>query len=178
MGGVILIVNLLSVILLDYLIIGHEMPFVILVGPFVYWMMFYYLGVQYSTRQPKYNMKLLLPITLIAFGVQFIEAYNIGPGIKATTWIWSYLLILILFSEEARNMYSKYQVYLQPLVFIGRYSFGIYLAHVYSLMIIGKFATDAPWSIRWLLVIALTTIYVCVAYKLLPQKIVKYFGLK
>lgn len=154
------------------------MPFVILVGPFVYWMMFYYLGVQYSTRQPKYNMKLLLPITLIAFGVQFIETYNIGPGIKATTWIWSYLLILILFSEEARNMYSKYQVYLQPLVFIGRYSFGIYLAHVYSLMIIGKFATDAPWSILWLSVIALTTIYVCVAYKLLPQKIVKYFGLK
>lgn len=44
--------NTIAVIFLNYFIIGKfEMPFVFLVGPFFYWMSFYYLGLYISQNQ-------------------------------------------------------------------------------------------------------------------------------
>lgn len=178
MGGVVFGINLLSVIVLDYLIIGIDMPFVVLVGPFVYWMMFYYLGVNIAIKKPNMNLKTLIPAAIIAFCCQLIEAYFIGPGIKASTWIWSYLAIMILFSGQAKDCFMKHERVLLPLAFIGRYSFGIYLVHVYTLMVVGRLNLSTLWIVQYAMVFCITIFCVWMLDKVMPNKFVKYLGLK
>lgn len=178
MGGVILILNLLSVTVLDYHIMGKDLPFVLLVGPCVYWMMFYYLGVRYAINRPYVNITYLIVFAFFAFILQFVESYFIGPGIKATTWIWAYTAVMALLSEQAKGLYTKNEKNLRPLVFLGRYSFGIYLAHVYVLMLFGRLGIQCHWILMLIIVVALTTFCVWGACKVLPNRVIKYLGLK
>lgn len=154
------------------------MPFVCLVGPFVYWMMFYYQGINISTNHPKFCVNHLCTVAIVAFVGQLIESYYTGPGIKATTWIWSYFGVYILYSNKIIEIYSRFRKYFRPLVIMGQYSFGIYLVHVYILIIVEKIASDCLWPIRLIIVITLTLLCVWAADKILPYKIVKYLGLK
>ena len=75
MGGSVLFMNTIAVIFLNYFIIGKfEMPFVFLVGPFFYWMSFYYLGLYISQNQDVIICrKMILWAIMVLFTFQFVR---------------------------------------------------------------------------------------------------------
>lgn len=176
---IVVMFNLVAVAYLTYF--GNpELPTAARVGPFIYWIMFYYLGAKlYNSTESKDSLKYLIPLSMFLFIAQFFETYYVGPGIKVTTWLWCYVAIRILFNKSIqRKISNTWPLLIKTLAELGRYSFGVYLAHIYIIIVANKLGLYFPWGISILLVCSLTFAIVRVADYLLPSKIVKYIGLK
>ena len=189
LGWTVILINALSVLLLNYYIIkkigDSNLPFVILAGPFVYWFAFYYLGRKAIGRDDVSHFRIVLFITILLWAIQLIEASYIGVGIKLSSWIWAYVSIILLFCSKIQNLYYSHEtnILLKGIKEIGKYSFGIYLSHVYVLLILEKVHISGIWLVNWL--VTLITAYLLVklleaVFNHLPyrQFTTKYFGLK
>ena len=66
------------------------------------------------------------------------------------------------------------------LVFIGNYSFGIYISHCMIITILKKIIPcwpSIPYCINSFIVLAITSLFIIVSKMVLGDKISKYFGL-
>ena len=178
-GGSVLFMNTIAVIFLNYFIIGKfEMPFVFLVGPFFYWMSFYYLGLYISQNQDVIICrKMILWAIMVLFTFQLLECYHIGVGIKVTSWAWACLIIVVLFSNKLREWFKNHENKFTPFAFLGKYSFGIYLSHVYVLIVLNKLPIETYWFVDWLFVTIATFLLVWLMGRILPKQYIKLFGI-
>lgn len=178
-GGIVLFMNTIAVIFLNYFIIGKfEMPFVFLVGPFFYWMSFYYLGLYISQNQDVIICrKMILWAIMVLFTFQLLECYHIGVGIKVTSWAWAFLIIVVLFSNKLREWFKNHENKFTPFAFLGKYSFGIYLSHVYVLIVLNKLPIETYWFVDWLFVTIATFLLVWLMGRILPKQYIKLFGI-
>lgn len=183
MGGVILsgIITAISVLVLTYYL-PNDLPLVVRVGPCIYWLIFFAIGAYYSNLERNYS--LWLPFTLLVIGgvTQIIE-YNFlsdigrdGIGLKFSSWVYSLGAILVLISDKVEKLYRD-NVLTSFIKYIGDNSFGIYLVHMLTLIIITRFISD-KWVVAWGIAVIASLIIIIVSKMMLPNLSRKYLGFK
>lgn len=148
-----------------------NIPLIIYAGPFPVWLMFFVLGLYLGRNRIKSSKMKLFIFVLIGLIISIAETYFIfkltnsfqGLGIKIGAFIYSFSVILLLFSLDFQPK-RKYRLWLS-MAYIGRVSFGIYLIHIYILnYLIRNLAKGLDFSnyfLEQLFIISTTTI-VCV----------------
>lgn len=189
-GAIIIICNVASLFLFSHVITHYELPFVMLVSPFIYWIAFYYFGVYFSRHNRDYS--LVLPLVLLILGAIlqlmsdfFLVTENdyITSDITWRTYMhsvsaWAYELaaVMFLFSSKVEKLITKHIGGLAFLSQIGTCSFGIYLCHVYFLEILNRFGID-NWALRWLILCMVTICFVLMLDRYLPYKVKRILGI-
>ena len=130
-----------------------SIPLILYAGPFPVWLMFFVLGLYLGRNKILRSKMILFVFVLIGLFISIAETYYIfnftdsfqGLGIKIGAFIYSFAVILLLFSLEyepkKRNILWRFMAY------IGRISFGIYLIHIYILTyIVRRVANEIVFS--------------------------------
>lgn len=187
-GGYSVVITLIGIALFDYIlrIANIKLSLVESGAPFPVWMMFYVMGVLKAQRidLPFHNKHPLcyamLGILLSCAHIYILYRFtgSVAHGIKLSAHIYSYFIIMWLFTDKARMHYNKFQnkVWGRLIAYIGRVSFFIYLTH--CLVIFTFFYLHIPnsWSLRWFLCIVISTLMAYVCDKNCPVKMRRYVG--
>lgn len=158
-----------------------NLPLVVSVGPCVYWLIFFAIGVYYSDNSRDYP--LWFPICLLFIGgiMQILEHKILvdlgkgGIGIKLTSWIYSTGAVLILISEKFENKYYENKV-VSVIKTIGVNSFGIYLVHMLLLLPICRLTNC--WITNWILAVICSMTLILILKEIFPKLSNKYLGFK
>lgn len=186
-------VSLLMTILILYCryFIGLKMPLLIYAGNFLTWLMFFVLGIYCRNRNiiKTSNKNLLLAIFIffiISIGetIIYISFFNkIGDAvtaIKPSSFLYSFFLILFMF-KNIRFFKAKF------LAELGRMSFGIYLSHLFLLIIFSKILGKLGFLLKGgilyqisLIIITIIVSFICISIfnKLANLKISRYLGFR
>ena len=183
-GAFLLLTNMTSLFVFNYIIYTEQQPAVLSVGPCVYWIVFYYIGVYLSERERNYS--LCWPLLLLMFGMitqmfetkYLMSCERIGIGIKISSWLYSAGVVLLLFSKKIEALVNKQSKVYNSIVHLGEMSFGVYLTHVYFLVIRESIMNTSSWSISFVFVALATTLFVVVLKKLLPTNLWRLLGLQ
>ena len=167
-----------------------SIPLILYAGPFPVWLMFFVVGLYLGRNKILTSKKILFIFVLIGLFISTAETYYIfnytdsfqGLGIKIGAFIYSFAIILLLFSLEYEP--KKRSMLWRLMAYIGRISFGVYLIHMYILSYIIKRMVNAfqipNYFIEQLFLIGLTLL-ISVAIIALMRRInkplaVKYLG--
>ena len=181
MGGVILCLSLICVAVISYTSITR-FPLIVFAGPVIVWVIFFWIGVFLSRRERDYKIGKIFIGVLLSFVLMLIEtkyrheATGGGYGIKPSSFIFSFLMILLLFSKRIEHKYVKDKVINKALIVVGDYSFSIYLIHCFVITIVFHFVTISNWIVRWTIVVAITMLFICLVRKVLPNKCLQIIG--
>lgn len=181
MGGVILSLSLICVAVISYTSITR-FPLIVFAGPVIVWLIFFWIGVFLSRSERNYNIGWIFVGVLISFALMLIEtkfrheATGGGYGIKPSSFIFSFLMILLLLSKRMEQKYVKDNIINKVLTVVGDYSFPIYLIHCFVITIVFHFVTISNWIVRWTIVVAITMLFICLVRKVLPNKCLKIIG--
>lgn len=176
-------INTVFVYLLVYVIGKENLPATISVGPFVYWVIFYFIGVYLSDKKRDYSLTLPIILIVLGFVAQMIEAKylmslgNQGVGLKVSSWIYSGGMVLLLFSKKAENLITKDNLAYRWIVKLGVISFGVYLTHMYFILIESIFVHSEGWILKYIVVAAMTILFVMLLRKVAPSNIWKIIGI-
>ena len=167
-----------------------HLPLILYAGPIFCWLIYFSLGYYFSSNSNK-TVKLYIPIILIVITLALclFESYYFinkmknlsGSGIKPTAMLFSVTVVILLFDCNLSEKYinTKFNVCFTVL---GRYSYGIYLIHLYILAIVRKLSYNSRFSVLgWGLltfVVILTTFVILWIVRRISKKIGKYcFGI-
>ncbi len=172
-----IIVSFISITAITYIQIcqGISLPLIIYAGPFISWFMFFMLGVYLSSQQTKYSLSYAVILTIAGFILECVEAYFLntkfggGLGIKISSFIFSFGVILIALFPKVSAMYSK-NTLTNIIAKIGSISFGIYLIHCFVIQLISHIISLNNWVILWFIVLIATSLIIIIANKILPYK--------
>lgn len=155
-------------------------------APFPVWMIFYVMGVlkAQGIKLPFQNKHSLLyaMLGIILCCVHIYMFYSItgslAQGIKLSAHIYSYFIIMWLFTDKARKYYNRIQnkALGRLVVYIGRVSFFMYLTHCLVIFTFPHLHVPDFWSLRWLLCIILSTFMAYVCDRMCPAKMRRYVG--
>lgn len=187
-GNYAVIITIIGISLFDYVmrIENVKLSLVESAGIFPVWMIFYVMGVLKAQGfeiplQNKHPLRYsILAIFLCCVHIYLL--YRIGgtvtPGIKLSAHIYSYFIIMWLFTDKARKCYNKIQnkALGRLFVYIGRVSFFMYLTHCLVLFTFSHLHIPDFWSLRWLLGIVLSTLMAYVCDKKCPARMRRYVG--
>ena len=170
---------------------SFDLPFVFLVGPFIYWIVFYYVGVYFSTHSREYSLKWPLILLTIGAITQLASCYyTMTPGLtfkesvlsgylySVSAWVYELGAVLLLFSHTFESSYNKHENVLRIIQRIGIYAFGIYLIHVHVRMLIEEYTLINTWIVKWVVITIATIAIVWILSLILPPKLQKILGLK
>lgn len=101
-----------------------------------------------------------------------------GDGLKPSVYIYSLLIIFLLFSKQLQARFNEGKFANRIICYIGRISFGIYLIHCYLIMIAKPYFTNWPWIVKWLLIVITSVVSLSIVRKILPDKVLKIIGFK
>lgn len=172
----------------DYIlrIKGLQLPLSATAGLFPVWMIFYVMGVlkaqnlefPYKTKKPLLGA--LIAIVLCGFYIVLLHhiSGNLVPGIKLTAHIYSFFVVMWLFTKQARLLYKKIEnkQISKHIILIGKYSFFIYLTHFLILYVFNYLEIPAIWSLQFILCVILSYIIAIVFNGICPRAIKKYIG--
>ena len=183
LGGVISALVSMTCISL-YLYSGLKLPLILYAGPFCVWILFFCQGILMGKTNRNYPIFMLVILLIISLLLQIIESnylYDLredGFGIKASAFLYSSIIVFILFAKKSQMFYeSKTNVFFSLVEYIGKISFGIYLIHMYIIMMISKSIGIEHWGIKWFLTLIFSMAVVYSVKKLLPNKFTsKYLG--
>ena len=119
-----------------------SLPLIIYAGNFATWLMFFILGLYIgSSRQIKISNKVLLLLISIFYIISCFETYllinifhrsgDAVTAVKASSFMYSFTLIIFLFNNQDLIKSKLLKIF-------GQMSFGIYLIHMFPLMIATK----------------------------------------
>ena len=155
-------------------------------SPFPVWMVFYVMGVlkaqnikfPFQTKKPWIGAAIGLILCLIHIAWLYTQYGSIAPGIKLSSHIYTYFVIMWLFSDNARSLYKKI-LYSKEAGFIvetGRLSFIIYLTHCLTIFTLSSIQSPNLWSGRWPLCIVLSYVFAKLCDKQCSERIKRYIG--
>lgn len=182
------IISFLSVSIITYynIVQGVKLPLILYAGCCLLWGMFFVLGCFLSSANRSFSVILSLIIMVLGYLLSFFESiyllsnFNAGVGIKASSFLFSFGIISLLFSLRFENFYlSHMSHYTKWLEYIGRISFIIYLIHFYfSHFMVAKipYFSDG-WACRSIFVFMTTIILFWLIKKVVPQKLYYYLGI-
>lgn len=175
--------SLLSVFIMNtyyQFLSGLPLGLITILGYAPLWVGFFILGIylsRHSTRE--YDIKSLFILLLSALCISVIEtnlwssAMGEHYGYKFSSFIFSYILILILFSKKAEVFFGEVKGFLcGRIIFVGKISFGIYLLH--NLLI--PFLQFGGWAVNWTMVLLVTMLAIVIIKSLFPAFAKKYLG--
>lgn len=176
-------VSMLSILLITHLLSvqGVQMPLIVYAGPFTTWLVFFMLGVYYSSEKINYTVKQAIAVIIFGLVLECIETYWLntnyggGYGIKLSAFIYSIGVIMLILSPKVKTAYKSNKL-TQIIAHIGNISFGIYLIHSFVITGINYLLPAHSWAFSWLLVVILTSVVVAIARKILPVGLNKYLG--
>lgn len=180
-GGVILSLSLICVAVISYTSITR-FPLIVFAGPVIVWLIFFWIGVFLSRSERNYKIGWIFVGVLVSFALMLIEtkfrheATGGGYGIKPSSFIFSFLMILLLLSKRMELKYVKDNIINKALTIVGDYSFPMYLIHCFVITIVFHFVTISNWIVRWTIVVAITMLFICLVRKVLPNKCLKIIG--
>lgn len=188
-GGYSVILTIVGISLFDYLqrIQGVKLSLLEAASPFIVWMVFYVMG---TLKAQKLDMPITFrrPLIGVALGIVlscihilwFYHYYGcVVPGIKLSSHIYTYFVVLWLFSDDARKLYNKVKVSktVKWIEEVGTLSFFIYLNHCLFIFAISVLHVPHIWFLRWPLCILLSYMFAKICYRKCPNAIKKYVGL-
>lgn len=188
MGGYSVIVTIIGISLFDYTqrILGMKLTLVEAASPFPVWMVFYVMGVlkaqdikfPFQTKKPWIGAAIAIILCLIHIALLNMQYGCIAHGIKLSSHIYSYFVIMLLFSDNARSLYNKirYAKIADWIVETGRLSFFIYLTHCLIIFTFSIIHIPNLWSVRWPMCILLSYVFARVCDKQYPMGMKKYIG--
>lgn len=179
----IITITWISLVLWLNLTRGIHLLLVVYAGFLPCWIMFFVLGVALG-QQTNRDYRIIIPLMITSAGLvlsviganYLYNHYSTGVGIKASAFIYSFGVILLLFSSNAENFISKGGAIFKATTFIGELSFGIYLTHCYVLTFVSRLQI-ASWFIRFILTIGITIVFIIKLRKMIPTRFHKYFGI-
>lgn len=163
---------------------ANTLPLTVYLGPCITWLMFFCLGVYLRKIDRNYNLGVLIACLIVSVGFMMAEAWalnNCGLGgysLKPSIYIYSTIVILILFSNKAQFAYRDDILFNKIISYIGRISFGVYLTHCYWIMILGRFMGSQTWVVKWFVVSVISILSIMIARHILNDKVLKHIGFK
>lgn len=182
-GKVILAISVLSGVIIAWFG-ANTLPLTIYAGPFTTWIVFFYMGVILSHSDRAYTINRYIPLLAMSIVFMMVEAFLLvrnsrgGVGLKTSVYIYSILVILILFSKKVETSFNEKKYINKAIIYIGKISFGIYLIHCIVLNILGRFVTIDEWFTKWCMTTTISVLIIMVSRKCLPDTINKYIGFK
>lgn len=172
----------------DYIlhIKGVKLSLVESAGLFPVWMLFYVMGVL-KAQKMKFPIRIRhkalwmgISVGLCVGQICFFQKYfdRMIPGIKLSSHIYTYVVIVWMFSDSARSIYSKLGELkiIQIVNEIGRLSFFIYLCHTLILWVFSHFSIPSFWYLRWILCAMISYLLAKGCHYVCPRMIKKYIG--
>lgn len=160
----------------------NRLPLICYAGPSVTWIIFFYTGLMQSRSRREYPITLLIALLIASVGVMLAETYLLqekgksGFGIKPSVYIYSFIVILILFSSKVQRLFNEGLWINRIVCHIGRISFGIYLIHCYFIMLYARWIISFPWFMKWLCIVVSSVIFIFIVRKTIPNRLLKYIG--
>lgn len=140
------VISIISLIIIFYFtkILHISVPLIFYGGSFSTWIIFFALGVYLSNNKISLSFKSLFLFSSLGLVLSVLETYFQikitnefqGLGIKISAFIYSSLIILLLFNLDIRREFNH--PLWKVIKYIGKISFGIYLIHIFFLNIIVK----------------------------------------
>lgn len=163
-----------------------KLPLTLYAGSFPLWIVFFVLGVIMAGKNRDYKNGLILAGLVTALLFQIIEArylclqslHGIGFGIKLSSFVFSVLVILLLFSKRIESTYNNDNRFNRLIAYIGRVSFVVYLSHTLVILLIARFSywDNLMWSVRFLIVAVLDVSLVAFLHHVTPNKLKRLVG--
>lgn len=175
----------ISILLVSFLIAvkGYSLPLVVYAGPFPLWIVFFVLGIYLAQTERTYPLRLILLLLLCSLAWEYKESLYLcgfhgnGLGIKLSSFVYSFLLILLLFSKKMEMWYNRWNsVPVKFMAYLGRISYGVYLTHCYVILLAVRLLPDVGWTLRWAVVLVIDVALVVLGLKLFPAISKKYLG--
>jgi peptidoglycan/LPS O-acetylase OafA/YrhL len=149
--------------------------------------MFFVEGVFIKLKQHRdYRIGIILltaicTLVLSYFESKYLFSYNGGGvGIKPTSFLFSFVMVLLLFSYKCDSLISNLGWFYKAIIKIGDMSFGVYLIHCYIIIACGNLIpqwNSTFWAVKWSIVIILSLAIVIGGRQLLPR-FAKYIGFR
>lgn len=187
-GRYAVLLTVIGITLFDYVkrIKGMNVPMTGSAGLFPVWFIFYVLGVL-KAQNIKFPFLCKKPLNWAMFAIllsclQIFLLYKLNGtvvhGIKLSAHIYSFFVVIWLFTKQARACYATFQSLwiAHHIVVIGKLSFFIYLTHCLFLYAFNYIQFPNYWSLRWCVCLCLSYTMAMLFDKACPLKMKKYFG--
>lgn len=165
---------------------GIEVPLTIYAGPFPLWIAFFVLGVILANNSRDYKLEFLIIGVFASLFLQVFESELLlsqsingkGYGIKPTSFLFSILVILVLFSKRIEGSFKANRLLNRAIVFVGKVSFVIYLSHTLVIVVLSRFPLyiSVSWLLRFLMVTFADLALVVLLYHITPHKMKRAIG--
>ncbi len=164
---------------------GISLPLVVYAGVLPCWIMFFFLGVVLGIRKRReYFLWIPLSIAVVGFMISVVssrylyEAYHGGYGVKPSSFIYAFGVILFLFDKKVETLVSSHRnMILRSMVWLGKISFAVYLIHIYMVnFVVNRFTIDS-WFLRTVFALVLTVLFIVILKRLIPERLHKYIGI-
>lgn len=159
---------------------------------FISWLVFYLLGLEWckiKDRLSDVGIVHIAFVTALALGFQLASGimwnaygnFDIATSqLKLTSMVTSICIIALfmLASDKAKSRLASRR----PIVHLGDASFGVYLLHIAVLVVIQKVFGSlglavSDWAFAvWIIVLALSYVFVAASQKVLPKKVLSAIG--
>lgn len=163
---------------------GKSLPLMLYAGNFIPWGCFFVLGMFFSKKSDTNNgamYKMILGGVIIFMVLSVVESEFVmnktssfnGIGQKASAFCLNAFLCVLALHDVSRKFILRFDSskFYRLICLIGRYSFGIYLIHLFILGIVFKFFHfTLPSSLLWI-VSSMIVILACLSFLAILKKI-------
>lgn len=164
---------------------GYNFPLVVYCSLPTY-IGYFALGCYLGRTKVEPNCWLAWTITIVGLAFAVAETYywfeyhgnNNGMGLKSSVSVFSFGAILLMFSKSFTDRYHSTR-FTRWIEWCGVQSMPIYLSHMFVLFILNALGIHfATWYANWLLLCFLDVLLVHAMYKVFPQRILPYLGIR
>lgn len=164
------------------LYLGKSLPLILYAGHFFMWGFFFIFGIYFKKKGlPKLSFKKIIPLIILALAASILESCYImdetqsmrGCGQKISVFVLNILLIISLFHSKIvinSNKIERFFVF-RFFVLLGKFSFGVYLIHLYVLK---QIYLRLTWidiqSLKWVIGTIIAFALLCFAFFYLYAK--------
>ena len=179
------IISLVSVSIIAYILYVAQikLPLILYAGLCPLWIAFFSLGIYIREQKPQINIVSYLILALILLIIAFFETtyyqnyHSGGFGIKPSSFIFSLIIIIILFSENVKSLYKQTPTTM-ILEFIGKNSFAVYLTHCFVISATTIISGLAEfWILRTAIVLFIDIVLINIAKRIISPKVHQILGL-
>lgn len=172
------IITIISVGFISYLdyISEYNLSLLRKAGPFPIWIVFFCLGIYLGKMQERnYSIFPWFIMLLLGIIISFIEtkwlyqSYHTGFGIKISTHIYSFAVIVLLFSNKIQKIFNEKSFLFNIITYLGRISFGIYLIHLYLIDAFRVLHLNFGWILSTTIIIIFTITFIYTIKKYFPK---------
>ena len=180
------LVSAVFIILMTWLtaVQGLNLLLLFRAGPFPVWLVFFVLGLYLGAHRRDYRLRWPLLCVVAGFVASCAETLWLNEqtgvpvvGIKLSAFCYAAAVIVFLFSGRAEQAAVRHGAWLQPLAWVGRLSYGVYLSHLLVLMVLRHFIKFPGWFVEWLVALAATCAMLAALRALLPQRLHRWLAL-